>query len=411
LNEEIQQNKTSEPVKAPPGPVNELAEAGLILIVIGALLSYLTLITNGGTEVLGLAYLLGFTFLWAIVLGSLFFVVLQHLVGAVWSVVLRRVGEMLASPAWLVALLFIPVILFNRTNTFPLFPWAVTGEGETLHLSPAKEMYLDFGFFVLRAIGIFVLWILFARYFVRGSLRQDRGGPADGRTVTMRKVAGPFMPIFAVILTVAGFDWLMSLEPDWYSSIFPVYLFSGVVLSSLAAITLVAIWLRRIGGLGNRVVTNEHLFSLGGLIFAFSCFWAYIAFSQFMLIWYANLPEETFYFIRRTEPGWVGLSVTLFLVRFVLPFFLLLSHGAKRKPGRLVIVSVLVLIGQFIDLYWLIMPGTQKSSAGPGWQEIGPSILMIGILLIYISKFIRKKSTLPVGDPLFEQSKKFYLEH
>ncbi len=411
LNAENQPDKTHEPVRTPSGPVGKLAKIGLILIVAGAALCLLTLATTGGRELFGHAYLWGFTFLWAVVLGSLFFVALQHLVGAVWSVVLRRVGEILASPVWIVALLFIPVIIFNLYDTIPLFPWTVSGDEGGPHLSSSKQLYLNSGFFVMRAIVIFILWILFARHFVRRSLRQDSHDPVEGRTFTMRKVAGPFMPIFAATLTVAGFDWLMSLEPDWYSSIFPVYLFSGVVLSSLAAITLVAIWLRRIGGLGDRIVTNEHLFSLGGLIFAFSCFWAYIAFSQFMLIWYANLPEETFYFIRRTEPGWLGTSVTLFLVRFVLPFLLLLSRRAKMKPGRLVVVSFLVLIGQFIDLYWLIMPVTQKTSAGPGWQEIGPPILMIGVLMVYISTFIRKKSTLAVGDPLFERSKQFYLEH
>jgi hypothetical protein len=279
------------------------------------------------------------------------------------------------------------------------------------HLSEGKQIYLQSGFFTLRAVFFFIIWVFFSTFFVRASLKQDTAGPEERGFLTMRRLSGPFMVFFAGTVTMAGIDWFMSLEVHWYSNMFPVYVFAGLVVSSLAAITLAAVWLRGAGGLGDGIVTDQHLYSLGGLIFAFSCFWAYIAFSQFMLIWYGNLPEETIYYLHRLEPGWVVLSVLVFVVRFALPFLLLLSRQAKMKPRRLVLVSILVLIGQFIDLYWLIMPEAHKASAVPGWRALGPPLFMVGVLLLYIARFTKKHRTLAAGDPLFEKSKQFYLEH
>jgi len=404
-------HQVNESVTLRPGKAGKLARLGFILIAVGAVLILLALATVSGRERFGFAYLWGFTFLWAIVVGSLFFVALQHLVGAVWSVVLRRVGEILAAPMWIVALLFIPVLFFCLYGSHPIFPWAHAGAEETAHLSEGKQIYLQSSYFTMRAILFFVIWVFFSRYFIRASLRQDRQGPETRGFLTMRRISAPFLPFFAATVTLAGFDWLMSLELHWFSNMFPVYIFAGIVVSSLSAITLTVIWLRSAGGLGDGIVTNQHLYSLGGLIFAFSCFWAYIAFSQFMLIWYGNLPEETIYYLHRFEPGWLGLTLLVFAVRFALPFVLLLNRKAKMKPRRLVLVSILVLIGQFIDLYWLIMPEAHRASSAPGWQEIGPPLFMIGILMVYISQFIKKNGTLAVGDPLYEKSKQFYLEH
>ena len=198
------------------------------------------------------------------------------------------------------------------------------------------------------------------------------------------------MLIFALTVTFAAFDWLMSLEPHWFSTIFGVYVFSGMVLTALAAITITTIWLRGTGRLGKGVVGDGHLYNLGALLFAFVCFWAYIAFSQYMLIWYGNLPEESFFLLRRQEGGWLGFSVVLALVRFVVPFLALLSRRAKTNAVWLFWVSILILVGQLLDVYWLIMPQLHVEHPVLGWQELGPVLLVSGLVVLMLARFLRR---------------------
>jgi hypothetical protein len=311
---------------------------------------------------------------------------------------------------WLVALFFVPVLLFAAFNgTFGLFPWLDPSIVEGDHLLEGKAAYLNLPFFSIRALLFFLLWIGFAAFFVKRSLRQDAGGAQEQGTLAMRRLSAPFMLIFALTLTFASFDWLMSLDPHWYSTILGVYVFSGSALAALAAITIAVVWMRRRGMLGDRVVSDEHLYNLGGLLFAFSCFWAYVAFSQYMLIWYGNIPEETVWYAHRLEHGWLGVTLSLIVLRFVLPFFLLLSRDAKMKPALLVCTSVLVLVGQFVDLYWMIMP--QLDGAGPqlGWRELGPTLVMLGALVLYVTRFLSRHRSIPVGDPLLQESREFHL--
>lgn len=442
-------------------PVNESivapkASGGLTriavgLLVLGLLLSGVALAGDADRIRFGFGYIWGFSFLWVIVLGSLFFVGLQHLTGAIWSVVVRRVAEMFAASMWLVGILFLPVMLFVlMPDSFHVFPWADAEKVRADPLLSEKQAYLNVPFFVIRAAAFFGLWILFARYFVNTSLAQDRGadsasaassvgsavrtatcsvGPDAGTetprsaqrtlpgacevgeaaTVSMRKWSAPFVMIFAFTATFAGFDWLMSLDPYWFSTIFGVYIFSGMVLASLASVTIATVKLRDAGRLGSGLVTDEHLYSLGALLFAFTCFWAYIAFSQYMLIWYANIPEETSYLFRRLEGDWLGVSIALAVVRFALPFFLLLSRHAKMNPRILVWASVLILVGQLLDLYWLIMPELHREGPVLGWQELGPLLLVVGALMLFVSRFLGRHAPIAIGDPLYYESLRFRL--
>jgi hypothetical protein len=397
-------------VIAVPKASIRLSRAAGGMVALGLVLSVLALLSEGNRVRFGFAYLMGYSFLWSIVLGSLFFVALQHVTHSIWSVVIRRVAEMLAAPMWLVGLLFVPVLLFVLLpETFRVFPWADPAIVAQDHAIQDKRAYLNVPFFTIRAVVYFALWIWFARYFVGKSLLQDRGEGGVEASVSMRRAAVSFMLVFAMTATFAGLDWLMSPEPHWFSTIFGVYVFSGMVVASLAAITITTIWLRDSGRLSAAVVTDEHLYSLGGLLFAFVCFWAYIAFSQYMLIWYANVPEESFYFVRRLQGDWLGVSVALALVRFAIPFLLLLSRRAKMNPRTLVWVSVLLLAGQLLDLYWLLMP--EQNEAGPilGWQELGPALLMIGVMILYVSRFLGRHAPLAVGDPLLDESRRFRL--
>jgi hypothetical protein len=400
---------------APPVPEpresKRLFTVALALFVVGALLSAAAYFAGDTARVrFGFAYLWGFTFIWTVALGSLFFIALHHLAHAIWSVVVRRVAELLAAPMWLIGLLFVPVLLFALFNDqFHLFPWLNAAEVEHDLLLQGKTPYLNFTFWTIRAVAFFALWIGFTRFFVGRSLAQDRGEGGEKSTAKMRKLAAPFMLLFAASATFAGIDWLMSLEPHWFSTIFGVYLFAGMVLSSLAAITIITIWLVKSGRLGQGLITRHHLYNLGSLQFVFACFWAYIAFSQYMLIWYANLPEETFYLAHRLEGGWLAVSLTLTFTRFAIPFLALLSRHAKTNPRVLLWVSGLILTSQLVDLYWLIMP--ELHTAGPqlSWQELGPPILMVALLVLYCTRFLKRHSPLAVGDPLLDDSRKFHL--
>jgi len=401
-----------EPSDLIPAPRSSPALTGVAaaLLVVGAALSLAALASDDHRSRFAFAYLWAFTFVWGVSLGALFFVGLHHLVHAVWSVVVRRVAEMFAASMWLVAILFLPVLVFCLWHDhFSLYPWLDHDPSAHGHLLDGKRAYLNLPFFAVRAVAFFALWIAFAAYFVGNSLKQDVGEGGVSASLRMRRTSSPFILIFALTTTFAGIDWLMSLEPLWFSTIFGVYVFSGMVLTALAIITMSTIALRSSGRLGGEVVGEGHLYSLGVLMFAFVCFWAYIAFSQYMLIWYGNLPEESFYMVHRMQGGWLPISAALALVRFVIPFLALLSRGAKTNPALLVWVSILLLVGQLLDLYWLIMPQIHRDGPVIGWQELGPLLLLIGVLILYISRFLKRHLPLSVGDPLLEQSRQFSL--
>jgi hypothetical protein len=390
-----------------PGTALTVSALGLVLCLMG-------LSTAQGRQSLGFAYLLGFSFLWITVLGCLFFVCLHHVIGAVWSVVVRRVAEMFAWPMGLVAILFVPILIFCWSDAVPLFPWLRPDPGDALLAQ--KLAYLNPGFFTLRAILFLCVWMAFSRYFVGRSLRQDHRPDLAVETVNMRRLSGPFMPIFALTLSFASVDWLMSTEPHWYSTIYGVYIFAGMACVSLSVITLTVVWLRSTGWLGQGIVRDEHLYNLGVLLFTFVCFWGYIWMSQYMLIWYGNLSEETIFFFQRgwsEEPslrnGWTGLSVLQVLVRFVIPFFLLLSRRAKTNGRSLAIISIFIIFGQVVDLYWLIMPDVYPDGPKVVWTDAGPLLLMVGLLLGCVARFMRKYRCLATGDPLYARSCAFHL--
>jgi len=385
-----------------------LKKLALGLVVVGGVLCALAFLDEGARTRFGFAYLLGFVFCWSVVLGSLFFVALQHATRSVWSVVLRRPAEMIASPAVLLALLFVPVLLFAIFHeNFHLFPWLKPGGDHALEM---KAPYLSRNFFILRTIIFFLIWIGSTLFYLRGSTRQDRQPPGAADSGRLQAFSGPILILFAFTLTFASFDWMMSLKPTWFSTMYGVYVFSGVALSGLAAITLAVLGLRAQGFIPAGLIRRDHLYSLGALLFAFTCFWAYISFSQFMLIWYANMPEETVYYVDRIQGGWLPVSWLVVLLRFGLPFFLLLGRDSKMRPRRLVQVALLILVGQLVDLYWLIMPQVPGQSGPlPAWQDFGPLLLLLGLLLLVMSFFLRRHGAVASGDPLFEQSKNFHL--
>lgn len=380
-----------------------LLKSGIVLAVIGLCASVVGGILDAERVRTAYGYLWGFAFVWSVSLGSLLLISLHHLTKAVWSVVFRRLMEMLAAPLWVVAVLFIPILLIAILGLdIGMFPWLSTVH--TDHIVHGKAPFLNLPFFLIRAGLYFVVWIGFSTFFVRRSLAQDTGKANESATVWMRRLSAPFVLLFAVTVTFAAIDWLMSLEPLWFSTMFGVYVFAGMMVSALAAVTLCTLTFSKTGRMGKDVFGDDQLYSLGTLLFAFTVFWAYIAFSQYMLIWYANLPEENFFMLHRVSGAWQPVSVALALVRFAVPFLLLLSRSAKTNRRRLFGVSMFILVGQLLDLYWLVMPNVHSEFPLMGWQELGPLAVNIGTFAIAMALFVRRHKLMATNDPLFKES-------
>lgn len=341
-----------------------------------------------------MSWLVGFAFVTTLCLGALFFVVIQHLTRAAWSVAARRQAEWIASALPACAALFLPVLAFSKDIYVWLGPEAA--HDENLH---KKAAWLNPGFWTGRAVFYFVLWSAIALFFARHSQQQDADGK-DEHTHKMQALSAPATLLFALSASFASFDWLMSLQPHWYSTIFGVYIFSGAMVATFATLALLTIRLQ-VTGYFKKVSTVEHRHDIGKLLFGFTVFWAYIAFSQFFLIWYANLPEEIVFFHQRLEGGWHGLSVFLPVGHFVVPFALLLSRHVKRSIPGLTIGAILLLVMHYLDLYWIVMPTFEKH--GPdlakAWIDVAALLGPIGVIALVVARKAATTSLFPVKDP------------
>jgi len=344
------------------------------------------------------SWLVAFLFFLSITLGAIFFVMVHFAAKAAWGVVVRRLAENLAATVPLFLLLFVPILLGLRE----LYPWAVPEHVAHDAVLRGKAAWLDPTFFSLRAVLYLGTWSLLAWWYLTLSLRQDRTGQA-ALTRRMIALSGPGLIVLALTVTFAAFDWIMSLDPHWYSTIFGVYFFSGSVVGAFATLILVAAALTR-SGILQQVITVEHFHELGKLLYAFTVFWAYIGFSQFFLIWYANLPEETTWYLRRTEGGWLTLTAGLAAGHFVLPFFFLMSQHTKRRRGLLAFGAAWMLVMHLLDVYWLVMPSYLEG--GPDLHPLdlitlvgvgGPVLAVFGLLL-------RRHALVPSWDPRLVES-------
>jgi len=347
------------------------------------------------------SYLTACFFWLSLGLGGLFFTMLHHLVDAKWSIVLRRLSENIMMTVPIMAILFIP-LLFGIKD---LFHWSHPEQVAVDHLLQSKAPYLNDTFFIIRTVLYFMVWCLLAFVLNKYSLQQDRAHN-DGLFRKMRIVSAPGMILFALSITFAGFDWLMSLDAHWYSTIFGVYVFAGSLLAMLAFLTY-SIFSLQSNNILTDVITPEHHHDLGKLLFAFTVFWAYMAFSQYFLIWYGNIPEETVWFIERWETSWKIISLIIVFGHFVVPFLVLFPAGAKRHRSVLVIVSLWLLVMHWVDLHWLVMPSLHHHGVHFSWMD---PVTMIGIGGIFVWFFRRRtaaKPLVPINDPGLGESIRF----
>ena len=370
-----------------------------VLMFLGAI-SFIITLASGDADRAWHAYLIGFFYTLSLALGGLFLTSIQHLTKAGWSVNVRRFFEAFTAYLPWAAGMGIILLLFGAGSLYEwLHPEVVAKDALLQHKAP----YLNKAFFWVRFVGFFALWIYFTKIIVGRSLEQDKSGDVN-LTHKMATYSIPFILTFALSYSFFSVDTLMSLEAHWFSTIFGVYTFAGLFQSTIAFTILVIAYLTAKNRLTGFVDAN-HLHDLGKFLFAFTVFWAYIAFSQYMLIWYANLPEETIFFEPRSHGAWAYVSVSLILFKFIVPFLALLPQWAKRNLNHLVAVSFLILIMQFVDLYWLVYPNLKADhSLVFGATEIFVFLGFIGLFLFAVTNFMSKHSLVAYKDPRIQES-------
>ncbi|MCB9073529.1 MAG: molybdopterin oxidoreductase [Bdellovibrionaceae bacterium] len=367
-----------------------MAGLGFALLVLGFIVNH---------ERAWHAYLVSFFYFTCMAMGGLFFTAIQHVASAGWSVNVRRLAEALASFIPFVFVLGLPIVIFAGKD---LYLWLNADEVAKDAILQGKAAYLNKTFFIIRFAIFAGAWILFSKKIVGFSLSQDNDGK-DSWTVCALKWSVAFLLVFALSFSFFSVDFLMSLEPHWFSTIFGVYCFAGLFQSSLALLTLMALYVVQ-NGLAKGLVTIEHVHDLGKLTKGFTVFWAYIAFSQFMLIWYANLPEETIFYIDRSHGGWLYISLALLVFRFIVPFLALLPRWAKRTPAHLTAVCILILVMEYVDIYWLVYPNYSHEYVAFSWMEIGAFVGFLGVFGIIVTRFLGQHNLIPIKDPRREES-------
>jgi len=365
-----------------------LTVAGLVLFLGGALLA---------PERLAASLLLYGYLLFGIAVGSLYFLAMHAAARAGWATVFKRIPEALTSLLPAAFLLLLAAFLSGGAR---LYPW-LTSEAERATFAPFKAWWLEPTFFFLRAAFYAAVLLAFALAIRRCSVAQDLDhDPAH--TTTGHRLGAAFLVLGSFVVWLASFDWIMALDPHWYSTIFGVYNFAGHFTAALATIILLLVWLERRGMF--RGVTEHHLHDLGKLLFAMCTFWAYMWFSQSMLIWYGNIAEEAIYFNQRIAAGWYPLFIANFLLNWVIPFLVLLSRKAKCNGTIMTRIAIVVLLGRWLDLYLMIYPPLTEGEPVLGLLEIGGALAFPGLLAFLALRWLGRVAPSPAGDPFLEES-------
>jgi hypothetical protein len=372
---------------------------GLGLGAVGILISVLRY--GAAPEQFYFSWLVAFLYFLSLGLGGLFFVLVLFVTKAGWGVVVRRLAENTMATIPLFALLFVPIYL----GLHELYHWSHAEALEHDALIRGKSPFLNPGFFAARALFYFACWTVLALWYRAGSLRQDRTGDhVISRRLTT--ASGPGIVVFALTVTFAAFDWAMSLDPHWYSTIYGVYYFAGCLVGIFAFMIIVTAGMNRVGLLRG-VVSVEHFHDLGKLLFAFTVFWAYIGFSQFFLIWYGNIPEETGWFLHRLEGSWKTLTLLLAIGHFAVPFLFLMPRTIKRKTGLLISGALWMLLMHLIDIYWLVMPTLHPEGVRLTLMDLTTFLAVGGLFLAAFGWALRRHAVVPLRDPRLVESLSF----
>jgi len=343
------------------------------------------------------SWLFAYMFFFTISMGGLFWQLVHYGTNAEWSTVVRRQMENMAGLVVVMVIMFLPLIFVRER----LWEW-MTIDPKTNELLKYKQPYLTGWFFWIRTVFYFVFFVIAALWFKRNSILQDLDGNPK-YTVWQRRLAFACMPLFAVALTFSAIDWLMTMQFEWFSTMWGVYIFAGTAVSSISTLVIIMALLRSAGYLKG-VLTLEHFHIMGKLMLAFTVFWAYIAFSQYMLIWYADIPEENFYYLWRNTGSWNTLQYVLVVGHFFIPFVLLLQQPLKKKPFALSMIAVWILLMHLLDLYIIVMPVLHRAGFAPSVFDL-LCLLAIGcaVVAVFLKK-IGENSLFPVKDPRIQDS-------
>jgi hypothetical protein len=344
------------------------------------------------------SYLMAYMLCLGVTLGCLALGMVHQLSGGAWGVVIRRPIGAASRVLPVMTLLFLPIALGVKY----LYPWTnadlVAHDAALQH----KHLYLNTPFFLVRAAIYFLVWNTISYLLNAWSLEQDRtANPRLARR--MQVLSGGGLVAYGLMITFASFDWLMSLEPHWFSTIYGVLIMGGQGLSALAFLIIVLVWLSRRPPL-DRIVVPAHFHDLGNLMLAFVMLWAYFSFSQYLIIWSGNLPAEIAWYLHRLQTGWRAVGLILIVAHFVAPFIVLLSRQVKRQPELVVKVAIGILVVRLIDLFWLIAPEFHQHGVSVSWMDV---VLPLTLGSIWLACFIwqlRGRAILPVHDPEFDET-------
>jgi hypothetical protein len=350
-------------------------------------------------------YLFAYVFFTGLSLGCLSIVMLHHSTGGAWGIPIRRILESGTRTLPLVAILFLPIALGMKY----LYPWSRPEEVGKDTLLQAKAAYLNVPFFLARAAFYFAVWIAVAYFVNRWSLEQDRAG-SRALTRKLQLLSAGGLVAYGLTMTFASIDWVMSLEPHWFSTMYGVLYIAGQALNALAFVTAALVLMsgeKPFSGF----VRSSHFHDLGKLLLAFVMFWSYVSFAQYLIIWAGNLPEEIPWYLRRLHGGWGWVGAALVVLHFALPFLLLLPEGANRNARVLASVAGLVVLMRLVDVYWLVRPVFTQASASAAsarfevhWLDLAAAVGIGGVWLAVFLWQLEERPLLPVNDPEFVEA-------
>lgn len=376
---------------------NEAASLGPKALVVGVvLLGVAAAVTD--FKQFQHSYLTAYMWALSVSVGGVWWVTLQHLFGARASVVMRRTGEVIAKGSWVMALLSLPILIPILMGNHELYRWVDHDYMHSNHALHSKAAWFIPGFFFARMVFYFGFFILMSRFWMKKSIEQEK---TKGDVAFYKKLQASSswaMILFALAVTFCSIDFLMTLDAIWFSTIFGVYYFATCVTTFHCVLALTLMWLQKKGAL-QKSVTAEHYHDVGKMMFAFVCFWTYIGFSQFMLIWYANIPEETHWYHMRMYGGWKEASIFLAVTHFAIPFFGMMSRSMKRHTGRLAFWAIYLLLVTWYDMYWLVAPNLHSEGVAINAADILAWAGMASVVIGAVVLEAKKVTLVATGDP------------
>ena len=338
------------------------------------------------------SYLFAYLYWTGMALGCLAVLLMHHVVGGKWGMLIRRLCEAGARTLPFMAVLMLP-IAFGMSV---LYVWARPEAASDANIQ-SKAAYLNVPFFLGRAVFYFAIWFLYSHLLSKWSRAQDSRG--DERLIAkMRSLSAPGLVVFTFTTTFAFFDWIMSLEPHWFSTIYGAMFMIGEMLESLAFVIALVIVFSKMAPF-KEYVTPQHIHDLGNIMFAFMVLWAYLSFSQFIIIWAGDLPEEIPWYVSRLRGGWGWVAMTLVVFHFAVPFVLLLMRGVKRRSDRLLYVCVMMVAIRLVDVYWVTEPAFYGQRVHLNWMDFITPLAVGGLWLAVFLGQLKSRPLLPLGDP------------